>query len=123
MEMEGIASDNDLSWAFQEIFSDSIAQRRLDAIFPGPDAPYLFYQGQLYFRDDVPCGPGSIYREIDWNSFAITRVIDGPDFQGIEFTLSGSQYQNGESEEKTWTFRLGEDETQLIRFQTWFDET
>ena len=92
-------------------------------MFAGPDAPYLFYEEELYFREDVPCGPGYDSCTVDWDSFSVTRNIHETGFDGIEFTLSGSRRQNGADQSGTWTFHLGEDETQLIRFYTWFDET
>lgn len=121
--LEGTASQDDLLERFRSFFSDALAQTRMDAMFAGPDAPYLFYEEELYFREDVPCGPGYDSCTVDWDSFSVTRNIHETGFDGIEFTLSGSRRQNGADQSGTWTFRLGKDETQLIRFYTWFDET
>lgn len=112
---------------FQSRFSASLTQRRLDTMFSGPDAPYLFYEEDLYFRDDVPCGPEIESYSVDWDSFSVTRTIDQPDLQGFEFTLSGTRAQGGGQENDTWTFLLQVDEPTVpqyfMSFQTWFDET
>ena len=61
---------------------------------------------------------------MDWDSYAVTRVMDQPDFEGIEFTLSGSRDEDGAWEDGTWSFRFGRDDPGgLLRFYTWFDET
>ena len=88
----------------------------------GPDAPFLFYEGALYFRDDVPCGEkiDGMYTDWSWSSFTITdRVEKG--FEGIEFTLSDNAAMNGDSAGKTWTFRLVLDEGYSVRFYCWFN--
>ena len=122
-----ITQEEYLRNTFQSRFSASLTQRRLDAMFSGPDAPYLFYEEDLYFRDDVPCGPEIESYSVDWDSFSVTRTIDQPDLQGFEFTLSGTRAQGGELENDTWTFLLQVDEPTVpqyfMSFQTWFDET
>ena len=109
---------------FSFYFSDDLTQRRVDGMLAGPNAPYLCYDGALYFRNDVPCGPGVQEVYMDWDSYTVTRVVDQPDFEGIEFTLSGSRDENGAWEDGTWSFRFGrEDPSDSLRFYTWFDET
>ena len=122
-----ITQEEYLRNTFQSRFSASLTQRRMDAMFSGPDAPYLFYEEDLYFRDDVPCGPEIESYSVDWDSFSVTRTIDQPDLQGFEFTLSGTRAQGGGLENDTWTFLLQVDEPTVpqyfMSFQTWFDET
>ena len=122
-----ITQEEYLRNTFQSHFSASLTQRRLDAMFSGPDAPYLFYEEDLYFRDDVPCGPEIESYSVDWDSFSVTRTIDQPDLQGFEFTLSGTRTQGSGLENDTWTFLLQVDEPTVpqyfMSFQTWFDET
>ena len=122
-----ITQEEYLRNTFQSHFSASLTQRRLDAMFSGPDAPYLFYEEDLYFRDDVPCGPEIESYSVDWGSFSVTRTIDQPDLQGFEFTLSGTRTQGSGLENDTWTFLLQVDEPTVpqyfMSFQTWFDET
>ena len=122
-----ITQEEYLRNTFQSRFSASLTQRRLDAMFSGPDAPYLFYEEDLYFRDDVPCGPEIESYSVDWDSFSVTRTIDQPDLQGFEFTLSGTRTQSSGLENDTWTFLLQVDEPTVpqyfMSFQTWFDET
>lgn len=122
-----ITQEEYLRNTFQSRFSASLTQRRLDAMFSGPDAPYLFYEEDLYFRDDVPCGPEIESYSVDWDSFSVTRTIDQPDLQGFEFTLSGTRTQGSGLENDTWTFLLQVDEPTVpqyfMSFQTWFDET
>ena len=122
-----ITQEEYLRNTFQSRFSASLTQRRLDAMFSGPDAPYLFYEEDLYFRDDVPCGPEIESYSVDWDSFSVTRTIDQPDLQGFEFTLSGTRAQGSGLENDTWTFLLQVDEPTVpqyfMSFQTWFDET
>lgn len=122
-----ITQEEYLRNTFQSHFSASLTQRRLDAMFSGPDAPYLFYEEDLYFRDDVPCGPEIESYSVDWGSFSVTRTIDQPDLQGFEFTLSGTRTQGSVLENDTWTFLLQVDEPTVpqyfMSFQTWFDET
>ena len=122
-----ITQEEYLRNTFQSRFSASLTQRRLDAMFSGPDAPYLFYEEDLYFRDDVPCGPDIESYSVDWDSFSVTRTIDQPDLQGFEFTLSGTRAQGSGLENDTWTFLLQVDEPTVpqyfMSFQTWFDET
>lgn len=122
-----ITQEEYLRNTFQSRFSASLTQRRLDTMFSGPDAPYLFYEEDLYFRDDVPCGPEIESYSVDWDSFSVTRTIDQPDLQGFEFTLSGTRAQGGGLENDTWTFLLQVDEPTVpqyfMSFQTWFDET
>lgn len=122
-----ITQEEYLRNTFQSRFSASLTQRRLDAMFSGPDAPYLFYEEDLYFRDDVPCGPEIESYSVDWDSFSVTRTIDQPDLQGFEFTLSGTRAQGSGLENDTWTFLLQMDEPTVpqyfMSFQTWFDET
>ena len=109
---------------FSFYFSDDLTQRRVNGMLAGPNAPYLCYDGALYFRNDVPCGPGVREVYMDWDSYAVTRVMDQPDFEGIEFTLSGSRDEDGVWEDGTWSFRFGRDDPGgLLRFYTWFDET
>lgn len=106
----------------QFYFSDALAQRMVDEMLSGPDAPFLFYEGALYFRDDVPCGEkiDGMYTDWSWSSFTITdRVEKG--FEGIEFTLSDNAAMNGDSAGKTWTFRLVLDEGYSVRFYCWFN--
>lgn len=122
-----ITQEEYLRNTFQSRFSASLTQRRLDTMFSGPDAPYLFYEEDLYFRDDVPCGPEIESYSVDWDSFSVTRTIDQPDLQGFEFTLSGTRTQGSGLENDTWTFLLQVDEPTVpqyfMSFQTWFDET
>lgn len=122
-----ITQEEYLRNTFQSRFSANLTQRRLDAMFSGPDAPYLFYEEDLYFRDDVPCGPEIESYSVDWDSFSVTRTIDQPDLQGFEFTLSGTRAQGGGQENDTWTFLLQVDEPTVpqyfMSFQTWFGET
>ena len=109
---------------FSFYFSDELTQRRVDGMLAGPNAPYLCYDGALYFRNDVPCGPGVREVYMDWDSYIVTRTIDQPDFEGIEFTLSGSRNVDGAWEDGTWSFRFGrENPSDSLRFYTWFDET
>ena len=117
-------SYNSIWSVFSFYFSDDLTQRRVNGMLAGPNAPYLCYDGALYFRNDVPCGPGVREVYMDWDSYAVTRVIDQPDFEGIEFTLSGSRDKDGAWEDGTWSFRFGrEDPSDSLRFYTWFDET
>ena len=112
------AGPSDQNWLRGEIqfyFSDSLTGQMMDTMFTGPDAPYLFYDGELYFRDDVPCG-----ERIDgmgvawsWSTFTITDHVEGDGVDGIDFTIS--EYGT------TWTFRLVVGEDLAIRFDTWFD--
>ena len=61
---------------------------------------------------------------MDWDSYTVTRVMDQSDFEGIEFTLSGSRVKDGAWEDGTWSFRFGrENPSDSLRFYTWFDET
>lgn len=122
---EDRAASYNMIWSvFSSYFSDDLTQRRVDGMLTGPNAPYLCYDGALYFRNDVPCGPGVREVYMDWDSYAVTRVMDQPDFEGIEFTLSGSRDVDGEWEDGTWSFRFGRDDPGgLLRFYTWFDET
>lgn len=119
------AASYNMIWSvFSSYFSDDLTQRRVDGMLTGPNAPYLCYDGALYFRNDVPCGPGVREVYLDWDSYTVTRVIDQPDFEGIEFTLSGSRDEDGAWEDGTWSFRFGRDDPGgLLRFYTWFDET
>lgn len=123
--MEDLTPSYNAIWSvFSFYFSDDLTQRRVDGMLTGPNAPYLCYDGALYFRNDVPCGPGVREVYMDWDSYAVTRVMDQPDFEGIEFTLSGSRDVDGEWEDGTWSFRFGRDDPGgLLRFYTWFDET
>lgn len=122
---EDRAASYNMIWSvFSSYFSDDLTQRRVDGMLTGPNAPYLCYDGSLYFRNDVPCGPGVREVYLDWDSYTVTRVIDQPDFEGIEFTLSGSRDEDGAWEDGTWSFRFGRDDPGgLLRFYTWFDET
>ena len=122
---EDRAASYNMIWSvFSSYFSDDLTQRRVDGMLTGPNAPYLCYDGALYFRNDVPCGPGVREVYMDWDSYAVTRVMDQPDFEGIEFTLSGSRDEDGVWEDGTWSFRFGRDDPGgLLRFYTWFDET
>ena len=122
---EDRAASYNMIWSvFSSYFSDDLTQRRVDGMLTGPNAPYLCYDGALYFRNDVPCGPGVREVYLDWDSYTVTRVIDQPDFEGIEFTLSGSRDEDGAWEDGTWSFRFGRDDPGgLLRFYTWFDET
>ena len=122
---EDRAASYNMIWSvFSSYFSDDLTQRRVDGMLTGPNAPYLCYDGALYFRNDVPCGPGVREVYMDWDSYAVTRVMDQPDFEGIEFTLSGSRDEDGAWEDGTWSFRFGRDDPGgLLRFYTWFDET
>ena len=122
---EDRAASYNMIWSvFSSYFSDDLTQRRVDGMLTGPNAPYLCYDGALYFRNDVPCGPGVRDVYLDWDSYTVTRVIDQPDFEGIEFTLSGSRDEDGAWEDGTWSFRFGRDDPGgLLRFYTWFDET
>lgn len=119
------ATSYNMIWSvFSDYFSDDLTQRRVDGMLTGPNAPYLCYDGALYFRNDVPCGPGVRYDDVDWDSYTVTRTIDQPGFEGIEFTLSGSRDEDGAWEDGTWSFRFGRDDPGgLLRFYTWFDET
>lgn len=123
--MEDLTPSYNAIWSvFSFYFSDDLTQRRVNGMLAGPNAPYLCYDGALYFRNDVPCGPGVREVYMDWDSYAVTRVMDQPDFEGIEFTLSGSRDVDGEWEDGTWSFRFGRDDPGgLLRFYTWFDET
>lgn len=116
-------SRNELLGAFQFYFSDAWVQRMIDEMFSGPDAPYLFYNGGLYFRDDVPCG-----EKIDgmgvawsWSTFTITDHVEDIGVDGIDFTISDNDAANGVEEGETWSFRLVLDEGYNIRFYRWFD--
>lgn len=122
---EDRAASYNMIWSvFSSYFSDDLTQRRVDGMLTGPNAPYLCYDGALYFRNDVPCGPGVREVYLDWDSYTVTRVIDQPDFEGIEFTLSGSRDEDGAWEDGTWSFRFGRDDPGgLLRFYAWFDET
>ena len=122
---EDWAASYNMIWSvFSDYFSDDLTQQRVDGMLTGPNAPYLCYDGALYFRNDVPCGPGVREVYLDWDSYTVTRVIDQPDFEGIEFTLSGSRDEDGAWEDGTWSFRFGRDDPGgLLRFYTWFDET
>ena len=109
---------------FSDYFSDDLTQQRVDGMLTGPNAPYLCYDGAPYFRNDVPCGPGVRYDDMDWDSYTVTRVIDQPDFEGIEFTLSGTRNEDGAWEDGTWSFRFGrEGPSDSLRFYTWFGAT
>ena len=123
--MEDLTPSYNAIWSvFSFYFSDDLTQRRVNGMLAGPNAPYLCYDGALYFRNDVPCGPGVREVYMDWDSYAVTRVMDQPDFEGIEFTLSGSRDEDGAWEDGTWSFRFGRDDPGgLLRFYTWFDET
>lgn len=123
--MEDLTPSYNAIWSvFSFYFSDDLTQRRVNGMLAGPNAPYLCYDGALYFRNDVPCGPGVREVYMDWDSYAVTRVMDQPDFEGIEFTLSGSRDEDGAWEDGTWSFRFGRDDPgSLLRFYTWFDET
>ena len=123
--MEDLTPSYNAIWSvFSFYFSDDLTQRRVNGMLAGPNAPYLCYDGALYFRNDVPCGPGVREVYLDWDSYTVTRVIDQPDFEGIEFTLSGSRDEDGAWEDGTWSFRFGRDDPGgLLRFYTWFDET
>ena len=118
------ATSYNMIWSvFSDYFSDDLTQRRVDGMLTGPNAPYLCYDGALYFRNDVPCGPGVRYDDVDWDSYTVTRTIDQPGFEGIEFTLSGSRNVDGKWEDGTWSFRFGrEGPYDSLRFYTWFDE-
>ncbi len=122
---EDRAASYNMIWSvFSSYFSDDLTQRRVNGMLAGPNAPYLCYDGALYFRNDVPCGLGVREVYLDWDSYTVTRVIDQPDFEGIEFTLSGSRDEDGAWEDGTWSFRFGRDDPGgLLRFYTWFDET
>ena len=76
-----ITQEEQLQNAFQSCFSAALTQRRMEAMFAGPDAPYVFYEENLYFRGDVPCGPEIQERGVDWGSFSVTQVLDQPDAQ------------------------------------------
>ena len=122
-----ITQEEYLRNTFQSYFSERLAQSRMDAMPSGPDAPYFFCEEELYFRNDVPCGPGYDSYTVDWDSFAVTRTVDQGDFQGFEFTLSGQRTRtDGTVEEGTWTFLLREDPAApqyFMGFDTWFGET
>ena len=122
-----ITQEEYLRNTFRSSFSDRLAQSRMDAMFSGPDAPYFFCEEELYFRNDVPCGPGYDSYTVDWDSFAVTRTVDQGDFQVFEFTLSGQRTRtDGTVEEGTWTFLLREDPAApqyFMGFDTWFGET
>ena len=64
---------------------------------------------------------------VDWESFSVTQVLDQPDAQGIEFTLSGTIVGGGGPEDGTWTFRLVTEDPDLpqyyMSFDAWFGET
>lgn len=115
-------NQNELLGAFQFYFSDALAQRMIDEMFSGPDAPFLFYEGALYFRDDVPCG-----EKIDgmgvawsWSTFTITGHVEDVGVDGIDFTISDNDAANGVEAGETWSFRLILEEDYSIRFHTWF---
>ena len=122
-----ITQEEQLQNTFQSCFSAALTQRRMEAMFAGPDAPYVFYEENLYFRGDVPCGPEIQERGVDWESFSVTQVLDQPDAQGIEFTLSGTIVGGGGPEDGTWTFRLVTEDPDLpqyyMSFDAWFGET
>ena len=122
---EDLTPSHNAIWSvFSFYFSDDLTQRRVDGMLAGPNAPYLCYDGALYFRNDVPCGPGVQEVYMDWDSYTVTRVMDQSDFEGIEFTLSGSRVKDGAWEDGIWSFRFGrEDPSDSLRFYTWFDET
>ena len=122
---EDLTPSHNAIWSvFSFYFSDDLTQRRVDGMLAGPNAPYLCYDGALYFRNDVPCGPGVQEVYMDWDSYTVTRVMDQSDFEGIEFTLSGSRVKDGAWEDGTWSFRFGrENPSDSLRFYTWFDET
>lgn len=114
---------NELLGAFQFYFSDALAQRMIDEMFSGPDAPFLFYEGALYFRDDVPCG-----EKIDgmgvawsWSTFTITGHVEDVGVDGIDFTISDNDAASGVEAGETWSFRLILEEDYTIRFHRWFD--
>lgn len=114
---------NELLGAFQFYFSDALAQRMVDEMLSGPDAPFLFYEGALYFRDDVPCG-----EKIDgmgvawsWSTFTITGHVEDVGVDGIDFTLSDNDAASGVEAGETWSFRLILEEDYTIRFHRWFD--
>lgn len=105
---------NELLGAFRFYFSDALAHRMVDEMLSGPDAPFLFYDGALYFRDDVPCGEkiDGMYTAWSWSTFTITDHVEDVGVDGIDFTIS----DNG----TTWTFRLVVEEDLSVRFHTWF---
>lgn len=114
---------NELLGAFQFYFSDAMARRMIDEMFSGPDAPFLFYEGALYFRDDVPCG-----EKIDgmgvawsWSTFTITGHVENVGVDGIDFTISDNDAASGVEAGETWSFRLILEEDYSIRFHRWFD--
>ena len=114
---------NELLGAFQFYFSDALAQRMVDEMLSGPDAPFLFYEGALYFRDDVPCG-----EKIDgmgvawsWSTFTITGHVENVGVDGIDFTISDNDAASGVEAGETWSFRLILEEDYTIRFHRWFD--
>lgn len=114
---------NELLGAFQFYFSDALAQRMVDEMLSGPDAPFLFYEGALYFRDDVPCG-----EKIDgmgvawsWSTFTITGHVEDVGVDGIDFTISDNDAASGVEAGETWSFRLILEEDYTIRFHRWFD--
>ena len=116
-------SQNELLGAFQFYFSEALARRMIDEMFSGPDAPFLFYEGSLYFRDDVPCG-----EKIDgmgvawsWSTFTITGHVEDVGVDGIDFTLSDNDAASGVEAGETWSFRLILEEDYTIRFHRWFD--
>lgn len=116
-------SQNELLGAFQFYFSEALARRMIDEMFSGPDAPFLFYEGALYFRDDVPCG-----EKIDgmgvawsWSTFTITGHVEDVGVDGIDFTLSDNDAASGVEAGETWSFRLILEEDYTIRFHRWLD--
>ena len=116
-------NQNELLGAFQFYFSDALAQRMVDEMLSGPDAPFLFYEGALYFRDDVPCG-----EKIDgmgvawsWSTFTITGHVEDVGVDGIDFTISDNDAASGVEAGETWSFRLILEEDYTIRFHRWFD--
>lgn len=119
----GPSDQNWLRGEMQFYFSDSLAGQMIDTMFTGPDAPFLFYDGELYFRDDVPCG-----EKIDgmgfgwsWNTFTITDHVEDVGVDGIDFTISNNDAASGVEATETWSFRLIREEDYSIRFHRWFD--
>lgn len=119
----GPSDQNWLRGEMQFYFSDSLAGQMIDTMFTGPDAPFLFYEGALYFRDDVPCGEKIDGMGVAWNwsTFAITGHVEDVGVDGIDFTLSAHAEASGVEPEETWSFRLILEEDYSIRFHRWFD--
>lgn len=116
-------NQNELLGAFQFYFSEALARRMIDEMFSGPDAPFLFYEGSLYFRDDVPCGEkiDGMYTAWSWSTFTITGHVEDVGVDGIDFTLSDNDAASGVEAGETWSFRLILEEDYTIRFHCWFD--